>query len=361
MRSLRALIAAGAVLALALSTPALASAASDPPPPQQWSDQLAAPFSLAVDGHRVLIADGGTGVIGQLQPDGSIAPVVEGVPGLAGVATRGAWIAYASSEMTGESEPPVITESGLNIRDRKGDVTYADLHAYEVANNPDQVNTYGITDPGSCVASDPRATYTGLVDAHAYNVTAYQGAWLVADAGANTITRVTDDGGISIVAVLPPVPVVITAEIAGMMGLPECAVGDVYNVEPVPTGVAIGPGGAIYVTTLPGFPGEGASQGALWQIDPDTGDATQIVSGLSGPTSIATAANRTYIAELFGAGVSMVKAGELSPFAELPGALAVATAANGTVWVATMASEQGPGTISSIWKGKVKVQGHINR
>ena len=361
MRRSRALIAVGAAVALALTTPTLASAASDPPPPQQWSDQLAAPFSLAVDGHRVLIADGGTGVLGQLQPDGSVAPIIEGIPGLAGVATRGAWLAYASSVQDGPGEEAPILESGLNIRKPNGDTLYADLHAYEEQHNPDQVFTYGITDPASCVADNPMATYTGLVDAHAYNVTSYRGAWLVADAGANTVMKVSDEGEISVLATLPPVPVTITADIAGMMGLPDCAIGDVYHVEAVPTGIAIGPGGAIYVSTLPGFPGMVASQGGLWQVDAADGSATQLASGLSGPTSVATSANRIYIAEFMGAGVSMMKGGELSSFAAMPGALAVATAANGTVWVATMASEQGPGTISSIWKGKVKVQGHVIR
>ncbi|NHB85073.1 hypothetical protein G7085_11835 [Tessaracoccus sp. HDW20] len=65
-----------------------------------------APFSLAVDGSRVLIADGGTGVIGQLKSDGSIKPLVKDVPGLAGLATRGSWMAYGSSDADGASEPP---------------------------------------------------------------------------------------------------------------------------------------------------------------------------------------------------------------------------------------------------------------
>lgn len=362
MRTTRTVIAAGAAVALALSLPTSASAASHPPTQHEWSDQLVAPFSLAVDGHRVLIADGGTGTIGQLQPNGSVTPIVQDVPGLAGVATRGAWLAYGStiSEDPTQEESPIL-ESGLNIRSPRGTTVYADLHAYEEANNPDRVNAYGITDPDSCMAGDPRAMYTGLVDAHAYNVAAWRGAWLVADAGANAIMKVTDGGRISTLAVLPPVPVTITPEVAGMLGgLPDCALGDTYYVEPVPTGIAIGAGGAVYVSTLPGFPGMLTSQGAVWRVD-RTGAATQLASGLSQPTSIAITGKNIYIAELAGAGVSLLKGGEVSPYAALPGALSVATGPSGTVWAASMASDAGPGTIVSISKGKVKVRGHVKR
>lgn len=362
MRTARMLIAAGAAAALAITLPTSASAASDPPAPHEWSNQLAAPFSLAVDGHRVLIADGGTGTIGQLQPNGSVAPIVQGVPGLAGLATRGAWMAYGStvSEDPTVEESPIL-ESGLNLRDPRGKTIYVDLHAYEEAHNTDGGNMYGVTDPSSCIAGAPGASHAGVIDAHVYGVTPYRGDWLVADAGANAVIKVTDRGRISVLAVLPPMATTITPMIAGAMGLPDCAVGDVFYSEPVPTSVTIGNGGAIYVSTLPGFPGMIASQGAVWQVNPRTGAATQLASGLSQPTSIAVSGKSIYIAELAGAGVSVLKNGTVSPYAALPGALSVATAPNGTVWAATMASDAGPGTIVSISKGKVKVQGHMHR
>lgn len=364
MRSSRALMAAVVAVGLALSAPAFASAASDPPLPREWSTQVGAPFSLAVDGKRVFVADGATGMIGQLQPDGSLAPIVEGVEGLTGIALRGKWMAYASSVTEGQTEPPVITESGLNIQAPNGSLVYADLHAYEVANNPDAGNVYGITNPNPCVADAVGGmplSYTGLIDAHAYNVASWRSDWLVADAGANALMRVTDAGDVSVVAVLPPVPVVLNEEMAGMLGLPACAAGDTYYVEPVPTGVTVGRGGAIYVSTLPGFPGESASQGALWKVDPSTGSVTQLAAGLSGPTSIAADGKDVYVAELFGAGISSVRDGQVSPFATLPGALSIATAPNGTVWAATMDFAGGPGTIVSISDRMVRVQGHVNR
>ncbi|WP_404436103.1 ScyD/ScyE family protein [Microbacterium aerolatum] len=363
MRSTRTFLAAAAAVALALSLPATASAGEEPPILQEWSSQLGAPFSIALDGTRVYVADGATGTIGQLQPDGQIAPLIAGIPGLTGLAIRGASMAWASSVEDGSTEPPVILESGLNIRGPKGTVTYADLHAYEVANNPDAGNAYGITDPNPCVVEATGGaplSYTGLIDAHAYNVASWKGEWLVADAGANAVMRVTDSGQVSTLAVLPPVPVTLTAESAGMLGLPACAAGDTYYVEPVPAGITVGSGGVIYVTTLPGFPGETASQGALWQVGTD-GSATQIVSGLSGPTSAAVKGRDVYVAELFGAGVTQVTGGTASPFAALNGAVSVAVASNGTVWAATMDLSGGPGTLVSIAKGKVHVNAALVR
>ncbi len=358
MRVPRALIAASALSALALTTPALASAADRSPVVKEWSSQLAAPFSLAVEGHRLLVADGGTGTVGQLQPDGTIAPIVEGVPGLAGLAVRGSWMAYGSSVEDDATEPPTISESGLNIRDPRGATTYVDFRAYEDANNPDAGNAYGVTDPTSCAAG---TAYTGLYDSHVYGVAAWHRGWLVADAASNAVYQVSDKGEISTLAVLPPVPVTLTPETAGMLGLGDCAIGDVYYAEPVPTGVAVGPGGAIYVTTLPGFPGESASLGALWRIDSRTGAISQVASGFSGATSLSIAANRVYVAELFGGEISVVDGGQVSQLAALPGAVGVAASGNGTVWASTLDFAGGPGTLVSIANGKVKVQAHLRR
>lgn len=370
MRISRAFIAAGAAVALVLTAPTTASAASDPPPPQQWSDQVAMPYSLTVDGHRVLVADGALGVIGQLQPDGSIASIIEGAGGTTSVATRGKTMAYTTSLETGEEAPPA--ESGLNIQSPRGTV-YADTHAYEYANNPDEGNTYGFMN--SCLGD--AGMNPGLTDSHAYTVVPYRGDWLVADAGANLIWRVTDAGDVSVFSLFPAVPVTVTEGVWSMFDfdgdhvpdLPECVIGSTFNAEPVPTGITVGPGGVVYVTTLPGFPGMVTGAGQLWRIDRDGGEPTAIASGLAGPTSVTMAGNdAVYVAQLFGGGIAKVStAGEHLGFIPLPNALAVSTASNGTLWAATAAATDengnptGPGTIVSIWKGKVKVNGHVLR
>lgn len=362
MRTTRTLIAAGAAVALAVALPTSASAASDPPDQQVWSNQVIMPFGLTSDGQRVLVADGGAGVVGQLQPDGSIAPIVSHAPGTTDVATRGKWTAYTTSIEVGEEMPPL--ESGLNIRDPKGHTTYVDLHAYDYANNPDSVNTYGFVD--GCLAEG--GSRPGVLDAHAYKVVPYDGAWLVADAGANVVWRVTNDGDISVFSLLPPIAITVDAQVQGLMGLPPCALGATFNAEPVPTGIAVGPDDSVYVSTLPGFPGMVTGAGQLWRID-SSGQPTAIASGLAGPTSVTMAGpDSLYVAQLFGGGIAELStSGEQLGFIALPNALAVSTAANGTLWAATAATTDeagnptGPGTIVSISNGKVKVQGHVNR
>lgn len=244
---------------------------------------------------------------------------------------------------------------------------YADLHAYETANNPDAVNRYGVEHPSQCVtdafaAVGMPASYTGGIDAHAYGVASRGREWLVADAGANAVLKVSNSGRISTLAVLPPQPVQITAEMAAAFGMPDCVIGVTYGFEPVPTGITVARGGQIYVTTLPGGPEMGA-RGALWRIDARTGAATEVADGLAGPTSIAASKGRVYVAEFFGGRISSVRGGAVTKVADLPGALSVAAAANGALWAGTMGNEDppAPGTVVSISGHTVKVIGRMRR
>ncbi|GAA4188379.1 hypothetical protein GCM10022219_02440 [Microbacterium oryzae] len=370
MRKIPALAALVAAAALALSSSAAASATGDvalkrTPKVYEWPTEVGNPFSLVVDGKRVLVTDTSfetnAGAISQLQRDGSLTPLIEDVPGLAGLAVRGAWMAYGSTVTDFGTFENV--EGGLNIRSPRGGTVYADIHAYEVANNPDGDVQYGVENPSACVTEalgglGIPASYTGIVDAHPYSVASWKGKWLVADAGANAIFTVTDSGQVSTLAVLPAQPTVITAELAAELGVPDCVIGVTYAFEAVPTSVAVGRGGTILVSTLPGGP-EGPAAGArgsLWEVNPRSGDVTLVASGLAGPTSIATAKDVVYVAELSGGRISQVRDGQVSLVRELPGALSVATGADGTLWAATMAQEQ-PGKIITISKGKVKVQG----
>ncbi|WP_066044080.1 ScyD/ScyE family protein [Herbiconiux solani] len=188
----------------------------------------------------------------------------------------------------------------------------ADLGAYEAAENPDQVNTYGFTDldPACAALIDPAgpagpATYTGIVDVHPYASLALRDAVYVADAGGNDILRVDYDGEISTVAVLPPSePVAITAEAAAAFGLPDCVVGADYAFEPVPTDVERGSDGWLYVSTLPGGPEDGSLglRGSVWKVNPDDGDVQLVATGFAGSTGIAVDRDSgvVLVAELFG-------------------------------------------------------------
>jgi hypothetical protein len=328
-----------------------------------WSEEALAPFSLEVDGTRVIVADGITGNISQLQPNGSLAPLVTGVAGASGVATRGAWLAYTSTVTTppdDQNPEGVNLESGLDIRTPQGKTVYADTHAFEVANNPDASVWYGPADH-ACMAGTQFGGHYGVVDSHAYSVASGNGAWYVADAGGNDILRVTDRGAVSLVATLPAQTVTLTPQIVDQFGLDQCAVG-AYTFEPVPTDVEIGGDGQLYVTTLTGASEAGFPAGQLWRINPATGAKTLLTTGFFESTNLAVGKDGAiYIAELGGAGISVYRNGTVSPYVSLPGALAVETGAGGTVWAATGGFLFGqPSQIVSISSGKVKVQGKVH-
>lgn len=356
MRHFRPL-AVGCVAAGLAVVPSTASANPKPTPPVIRSSAVGAPFNLEVDGPRVLVADGGAGSVGTVQRDGSVAPLVTDVPGASGVATRGAWLAYTST-VTNE-ETFENTASGLNIRKSGGGTTYADLTAYETAHNPDGATRYGPRSDDPCVVGAVGPRYNGALDSHAYSVASNNGSgWLVADAGANDLLSVSDGGQVSTVAVFPAQPAVITQDAADALGAPACVVGVTYDFESVPTDVEVGPGGVMYVTTLPGGP-EGpelGARGSLWRVDPTTHDVTRIATGFAGATNLAIGKQgEVYVAELFGGKISVVNAGGVSTLLDLPGVVSVETAANGTVYAGTMGFDQStPGSIVEITKGKVQ-------
>lgn len=82
----------------------------------------------------------------------------------------------------------------------------------------------------------------GPVDSNPFGVLAEAGGRLVADAGANAVMRVAADGSVETLAVLPPLPNPTVPPFGPPM------------IEPVPTSVARGPDGALYVGQLTGFP-----------------------------------------------------------------------------------------------------------
>lgn len=329
-----------------------------PPEPVVRSDQLAAPFNLAVTGKGVLVADGGLNLVGALRRDGSIATIKADQPGASGIAVGRKGIAWTTTV----TEPGsfVNTASGLTIKSWHG-TKHVDTLAYETKHNPDQVNHYGVRNPSQCVtdaltAIDFPVSYTGAVDSHAYSVTALKGGWVVADAGANALWWIDRYGHIRTLAVLPPQPAVITAEAAAAFGLPSCVIGVTYAFEPVPTDVEVGKDGALYVTTLPGGPESAAlgARGALWRVGAWTGKLTRLAGGFLGATNLAIGKHgEIYVAELFGGQISVVSHGTKRPFVSLPGVVAVESGPSG-LWAATLGNEDppAPGTIVQITGGK---------
>ncbi len=377
MRSSRLLITTTLLSAGALLVPAQAAVAGHghdggkhrAPTPVVKSDRLVAPFNLALAHGKVLVADGGRNLVGALKRDGSIATIAADQPGASGIATAGKRLAFTTTVTNFDTFEN--TASGLNIWGPRGKKVYADTHAYETKRNPDRINSYGVKHPSKCVADALTAagvpvSYKGLVDSHAYSVTAHRSGWIVADAGANALFRVDNKGRISTLTVLPPQPTRITAAMAGALGLPDCVVGVTYKFEPVPTDVEVGKDGMLYVTTLPGGPESPVlgARGAVWRVNPWSGRATKIAGGFLGATNLAIGKHgEIYVAELFAGQVSVLRHGVARPYVALPGVVAVESDGRGGLWAATMANEDppAPGTIVKITAGKWHHRANIPR
>lgn len=184
-----------------------------------------------------------------------------------------------------------------------------DVAAHEEAHNPD----------GAMIESNP------------WNLAWSGDGWYVTDAAANTLLHVDEAGTIATVAVFPP-----------------RSLGGPFPTQSVPTGVAVGPDGAVYVSELTGFPfvpgssrvlrveadgsisvfAEGftmaialafdsadnlyvlehddngllqpGSQGNLWRITPGGARERVFSEGLNGPTGLAVGPDDTLYITNFG-------------------------------------------------------------
>ncbi len=294
------------------------------------ADGLVGPLSLAVGKHRtVYVSQNFAGTIDAVRKGEvttlvtSPAPEVE----VGSVSASGKRLYYTESAGPGTPE----FDSHLVVRNARGHTErIADLGEHERTENPDGDVQYGFRAdlPAECLDQIPEfvpASYTGIQDSHPYATELWHGQVLVADAGMNAVVSVDRKGDVSTVAVLPPAPLEVTAEIAGAIGLPECTVGETYLFESVPTDVEVGHDGALYVTSLPGGPEGGGGPfpplGAVFKVDPKTGESELVVRGFAGATNLAVAKDgEIYVTELFAGRVSVIPHGSMTAqtFVELP-------------------------------------------
>ena len=354
-----------AAAALVLTTPSTAwGAPKAQPGTKVLTSAVVAPFNLAVDRHRILVADGGTSTLSRIKGDGSLKTIANGPrPGnVAGVAIsrNGRSIAYTTTENPSDF---VNANGSLHIRRAGGGTVSVNLATYETKKNPDQGVTYGVQTTAECAAeieavTGQPASYKGLNDSHPYSVTAYgKRSWIVADAGGNDLLKVNRHGRVSTVAVLPVQPVVLTPAIVASLGLPKCAEGLTYKFEAVPTDVEVGRDGYLYVTTLAGGP-ESPVLGArskVYRVNPHNGRVKLVASGLLGATNLALHRGKIYVSEFYAGQVSVIKRGKPKLYLTLPGVVSVESG-RGHLYAGTFASEEDnrPGTVVKITKGKAK-------
>lgn len=354
----RATLAVGLAAGLVMALAPVASAGGGPTI-RPVADGFGGPLGLAVDRQgSIYVGEAFAGQLTKVERDGDRHVLTSGQE-VAGIAvSRGLTAAWVQSIVDGPpgpgGEPPPIVEATLEVRKADGRTrSVASLYDYEVDQNPDADVTYGFVDlDPACSAQLPPflpESYTGIVDSHPYALVRIRTGWVVADAAANALLEVTYRGHITTLAVLPPVPQVVTAEMAAEFGLPDCVVGATYNGESVPTDIEVDRHGNYLVTTLPGAP-EAPGAGALWRVDRHTGDAEMLADGFSGAVDLAVRRNGTvYVAELFANRITKVyPGGHVAPWVDVPSPGALEFQPNGWGPLYATINVFGPGEVVAI-------------
>jgi hypothetical protein len=314
----RSVLVASALAVAALSTPG--TAAASPAPSAPIASGFAGPLQFDVGDHGIYVAQDFAGILTKIRPNGTTKDLVT-APGteIAGVASDGYDVVYTQNSQSSSGDVTAL----LKRRFANGAIhTIANLGRFEAQNNPDGSVEYGFRHLSqSCADQFPAdvgpPSYTGIVDSHPYSVAnAPGGGWYVGDAAGNDILYVSAGGDVSVVKVIRPVKVAVSAELAATADLPNCVVGKTYNFEPVPTDVEVNRLGYLIVSLLPGGPEDpsAGAHGQILRIDPIDGEFSRLATGLAGATNVAPApGGRIYVAELFGQRISVVQDGVVTP------------------------------------------------
>jgi hypothetical protein len=327
---------------------------------------LNAPFGISVDRFgRLYVAEAGIG--DDANPAaGQVSRFTRGVKTV--LASDAPFVTDVDAGFFGDFTYTAGSTGDVVTKSARGTST-VNLAAFEAAHNPDQINTYGpkidlaALAGSACWSTVPEgvkevaSTYTGQVDSDVFRtITLPDGSRAVADAAGNDILRIKPNGAVSVLAVLPPNLVHVTKEdVSGPLtdsgeGFPQCvldvipAAGFDYAFEPVPTGMAIGPDGQLYVGFLPGGEIPGAAK--VVRINLWTHRIEDFVGGFSTITDIAFGHNGTlYLTELFSNDVVQVPtrrtwggglvAGTPSVLASVPLPNGLAIGPWGTIYVST--------------------------
>lgn len=329
-----AAITSGVVLSLSAAAPAHASPRRDATPTVRvLANGLNNPKHITLGPGGVYVAESGTGgsscvtiagvsycegetgSVALVSPFGTVSllsglPSVnqsdEGVAGPAAVTFSGGKLAVLFQDTAVNSDGSTAVQGpGSDIFGKvlraspfsgsSGWSVTADLAAFAAA-HPQDPSTLG----GAPGAETP-------YDSDPYAIVPYQGGYAIADGAANDVLWLSPGGALSILARLPTVPIPFA--------------GTTINAQAVPTSLAVGPDGALYIGTLPGFP---ASPGtaSIYRLVPGQAP-TVAASGLTTVTDIAFDHEGRLLAVEYSTG-GLASAGS-------PGALARVDLSTGTV------------------------------
>lgn len=205
----------------------------------------------------------------------------------------------------------------FTFTDSGGKAAFADVSAYEAANNP----------------------AGGPLDSNPFHAAAVADGLIVTDAGSNTLLKVGLDGTVSLIAAFP----------SRFIGPPA------PMSEPVPTGVAVGPDGNYYVGELTGFP---FTQGAarIYKVTP-SGTVSVFLTGLTTIGDIAFGPDGTlYVLEVDDNGIAtpggsgaLIRIGQGGAQEVLLGGLVnptgLAIGTDGALYVSNFGTSEGQGQV----------------
>ncbi|MFB9376115.1 ScyD/ScyE family protein [Kineococcus gynurae] len=244
-----------------------AQAKDDPPAVQVVADGLDGAFGLSFRYGRFYVAEPISGEITAIRRDGRQEVWASGFAGPTGVdRVYGRLLVVTGGPQDGTPVPGAATL--FHARRNAPTQTIADLQAYELAANPDGQTQFGPDGAALDALSNP--------------VSVLAGRWrgqptYVADGGGNDVLQVAADGTVSTFFVPPTVT---TGACEGRPNNDEASTG----CDSVPTGLAWGPDGNLYVSTLSG---EAPGEGLVYVLDPRTAEVVRTVGGLDSPTGVA--------------------------------------------------------------------------
>ncbi|MGN6132249.1 MAG: ScyD/ScyE family protein [Nocardioidaceae bacterium] len=257
---------------------------------------LDGPFGLqkAVKHRGFVVAEADSGQVTRVFKDGRKRAILNGAPGVAGVAASPSRV-FAVIGGPNEKGQPSGGRYGsakvLRMDYRGGHVkVIADLMAYELKHNPDGQVQFVNGKPVDAL-SNP------------FSMTWSRRGLFVADGGANDVLKVDPRTGRVSTFFVPPT----VKDVKACRGPHANSNPGTKGCDSVPTGVQV-LGGSVYVSTLGG---EAPGAGRVYKVDARTGTVQRVWKGFTAPTGIAVRADGTmYLSEvMYGAPAGQPPAG----------------------------------------------------
>ena len=285
------LVAAAAVTCAGLVGAAPASADSPRvPAPQPGVHVLATglegPRQLSATSTYLYVAESDAGQVSRVKKStGAVKLSVSGAALAQGVVKTGGKLYIASGEEAPDEARAVNGSSEILVaKTGKAPKTFADLLAYELKRNPDNQIQFGEDGKPLDALSNPYYVVKSKVKG---------GFLLAADAGGNDVLAISRSGKVSTFFVPPTVTTGNCAKVP-VDGPPQNSDAG-QSCDAVPTGLAWGPDGNLYISAATGLV---ADQGRVYVVNKN-GKLIKTWTGFDGPTGVAVGADgAVYVSEL---------------------------------------------------------------